>query len=73
VNLFHSRSTKIARWIFPRRVVWKASVTRFVARAAQILAAQILDVIASGKPDWVAGGFACNGYGNLSPGKYNLT
>jgi aquaporin Z len=37
-----------------------------------ILAASVLWVIASGKPDWVAGGFAANGYGNLSPGKYGL-
>jgi aquaporin Z len=29
-------------------------------------------VIASGKPEWVAGGFAANGYGHLSPGKYGL-
>jgi aquaporin Z len=43
-------------------------VTRFVARAAQILY-----VIASGKPDWVPGCFASDGYGNLSPGKYNLS
>jgi aquaporin Z len=25
-----------------------------------------------GKPDWVAGGFASNGFGDLSPGKYGL-
>jgi aquaporin Z len=25
-----------------------------------------------GKPEWVAGGFASNGYGDLSPGKYGL-
>jgi len=37
-----------------------------------VLAAAVLWVIASGKPDWVAGGFAANGYGNLSPGKYGL-
>src|ERR1700688_3891842 len=37
-----------------------------------ILAAAVLWVIASGKPDWVAGGFAANGYGALSPGKYGL-
>jgi aquaporin Z len=39
-----------------------------------IIAALILWAIASGKPDWVgvAGGFAANGYGNLSPGKYGL-
>ena len=38
-----------------------------------ILAAAVLWVIASGKPDWVPGGFAANGYGDLSPGKYSLT
>jgi aquaporin Z len=36
-------------------------------------AAAMLYVIASGKPDWVPGGFAANGYGDLSPGKYDLT
>jgi aquaporin Z len=40
--------------------------------AGAILAAVILYAIASGKPDWVAGGFASNGYGDLSPGKYGL-
>jgi aquaporin Z len=39
---------------------------------AAIIAAAVLWVIASGKPEWVAGGFAANGYGNLSPGKYGL-
>jgi aquaporin Z len=38
-----------------------------------ILAAAVLWLIASGKPDWVPGGFAANGYGDLSPGKYSLT
>ena len=37
-----------------------------------IVAAAVLWVIASGKPDWVPGGFASNGYGDLSPGKYGL-
>ena len=39
---------------------------------AAIIAAAVLWVIASGKPEWVAGGFAANGYGNLSPGRYGL-
>jgi aquaporin Z len=39
---------------------------------AAIVAAAILWLIASGKPEWVAGGFAANGYGDLSPGKYGL-
>jgi aquaporin Z len=37
-----------------------------------VAAAAVLYAIASGKPDWVPGGFASNGYGDLSPGKYNL-
>ena len=37
-----------------------------------IVAAFILWLIASGKPGWVTGGFAANGYGDLSPGKYSL-
>ena len=37
-----------------------------------ILAAAILFFIASGKADFSAGGFASNGYGDLSPGKYSL-
>src|SRR5712691_361051 len=37
-----------------------------------IAAAAILWSIASGKPSWVVGGFASNGYGDLSPGKYGL-
>src|SRR4051794_21658453 len=37
-----------------------------------VIAAAVLWVIASGKPDWVPGGFAANGYGDLSPGKYSL-
>ncbi|SON57339.1 Aquaporin Z 2 [Hartmannibacter diazotrophicus] len=36
------------------------------------IAALVLYVIASGAPDFVAGGFASNGYGDLSPGKYSL-
>jgi aquaporin Z len=38
-----------------------------------VVAAAILYLIASGKPGWIAGGFASNGYGDLSPGKYGLT
>src|SRR5262252_8712118 len=37
-----------------------------------IIAAAVLWLIASGKPGWVPGGFASNGYGDLSPGKYGL-
>jgi aquaporin Z len=38
-----------------------------------IAAAAVLYLIASGKADFTAGGFASNGYGDLSPGKYGLT
>jgi aquaporin Z len=37
-----------------------------------IVAAAVLYWIASGKPGWIPGNFASNGYGDLSPGKYNL-
>src|ERR1700733_7305845 len=39
---------------------------------AAIAAAAVLWVIASSHAGWVAGGFAANGYGDLSPGKYGL-
>src|SRR5947209_12566176 len=39
---------------------------------AAVVAAGLLWIIAAGKPDWVAGGFASNGYGALSPGKYSM-
>ena len=37
-----------------------------------VVAAGVLWLIASGKPDFVPGGFASNGYGDLSPGHYSL-
>jgi aquaporin Z len=37
-----------------------------------IIGAAVLFVIASGKAGWVPNGFASNGYGDLSPGKYSL-
>lgn len=45
--------------------------------AAQVIgafcAAGTLFLIANGAPDFAAGGFASNGYGELSPGKYSMT
>jgi aquaporin Z len=38
-----------------------------------IIAAAVLYWIASGQAGFAAGGFASNGYGDLSPGKYSLT
>ncbi len=40
--------------------------------AGAIAGAAVLYVIASGRTGWVPGGFASNGYGDLSPGKYGL-
>jgi aquaporin Z len=40
---------------------------------AAIAAAAVLWVIASSQAGWVPGGFASNGYGDLSPGKYGLS
>lgn len=40
--------------------------------AAAVAAAAVLWFIASGKAGWIPGGFASNGYGDLSPGKYGL-
>ena len=37
-----------------------------------VLASGALWVIASGKAGWVPNGFASNGYGDLSPGKYGM-
>ena len=39
---------------------------------AAIVAAAVLWFIASSKPGWVVGGFASNGYGDLSPNHYSL-
>lgn len=38
-----------------------------------IAGATILYLIASGKPGFEIGGFAANGYGEHSPGRYGLT
>lgn len=41
--------------------------------AGGILGAFVLYMIASGQVEFTAGGFASNGFGELSPGKYNFT
>jgi aquaporin Z len=38
-----------------------------------VLGAGVLHLIASGKPGFLPGGFASNGYGALSPGGYSMT
>lgn len=52
---------------------WSEMAQYWIAQVLGGLAgAGILFVIASGAPDWTAGGFASNGYGVLSPGGYGL-
>jgi aquaporin Z len=55
------------------RFSWGELLPYWVAQVlGGILAALILYIIASGAPEWTAGGFATNGYGQLSPGGYGL-
>jgi len=51
-----------------------ADVPGYIAAqlAGAIAAAAVLYMIATGKPDFDLGRFASNGYGDLSPGNYNL-
>lgn len=54
---------------FPADRVLGYVVTQVVAA---VCAAAVLYVIATGKPGFETAGFASNGYGDLSPGKYSL-
>ena len=55
------------------RFRWAELIPYWIAQlAGGIAAAAVLYAIASGKPDFAAGGFASNGYGDLSPGGYGL-
>ncbi|WP_313442875.1 aquaporin Z [Novosphingobium sp.] len=56
------------------RLDWKDLIPYWIAQVlGAIVAAAALYAIASGKADWTAGGFATNGYGELSPGGYALS
>lgn len=53
------------------RMAWKDLVPYWLAQVVgAILAGGVLFLIASGKAGFVAGGFASNGFGALSPGGY---
>lgn len=55
------------------RCAGKQVVPYIVAQViAAVVAAAALWIIATGKPGWQPGGFAANGYGALSPGKFSL-
>jgi aquaporin Z len=55
------------------RFGWKDLLPYWLAQlAGGALAAATLYAIASGKAGWVAGGFASNGFGALSPGGYGM-
>ena len=56
------------------RFSWSELVPYWVAQVVgAFCAAGMLFVIASGMPDWSPGGFASNGFGELSPGGYSMT
>lgn len=56
------------------RFSWGELIPYWVAQLiGSFCAAGTLYLIASGAPDFAAGGFASNGYGELSPGGYSVT
>jgi len=55
------------------RFDWKEIIPYWIVQViGGLAAAATLYAIASGAPNFAAGGFASNGYGELSPGKYSL-
>lgn len=57
-----------------RRFAWAELPGYWAAQVAGgVVAAFLLYTVASGAPEWTAGGFASNGYGALSPGGYGVT
>jgi len=55
------------------RAPWKDLLPYWIAQlAGAIVASAALYAIASGKADFAAGGFASNGFGELSPGGYSM-
>ncbi|MEZ0496901.1 aquaporin [Sphingomonas sp. IW22] len=55
------------------RFSWKELIPYWIAQVVgAVAAAVVLYAIASGKTVWSAGGFASNGFGDLSPGGYSM-
>lgn len=55
------------------RFSWAELIPYWIAQVVGgIAAAAVLYAIATGKPGFTVGGFATNGYGDLSPGHYSL-
>ncbi|MBT8431530.1 MAG: aquaporin Z [Altererythrobacter sp.] len=55
------------------RFSWGELIPYWVAQViGAFVASGLLFVIASGAPDFAAGGFASNGFGDLSPGGYSM-
>lgn len=55
------------------RFSWNELLPYWVAQViGAFVASGLLFVIASGAPDFAAGGFASNGFGDLSPGGYSM-
>ena len=55
------------------RFSWKELIPYWIAQVlGAAIAGAVLYAIASGKPGFEAGGFASNGFDNLSPGEYSM-
>ena len=55
------------------RFEWSDVIPYWIAQViGGFAAAAVIFVVASGQPGWTPGGFATNGYGDLSPGGYSL-
>jgi aquaporin Z len=62
----------VGLWVAGRASTWHVIPYILVQVAGAIAAAFVLKYIAEGHEGFVLGAFASNGYGDLSPGKYNL-
>ncbi|MGC2131054.1 MAG: aquaporin Z [Candidatus Aquilonibacter sp.] len=66
-------AVSVGMWL-ARRLPGRDVIPYIVVQVVGAIAgAAVLYVIASGQSGWVPGQFASNGYGELSPGGYNMT